>query len=199
MLSEDAKVQVLHAHYIDTFSNIRSALSQRDRLFAYILIVISVMLLQVVAPKDADTALGTLVSEKLGLSGPRSLALLGAVLWFALLGFVVRYFQAVIYIERQYRYIHSLEELLTANYGGTAAFTREGRSYLSDYPLFSKWTSALYTIAFPFLLVLVLAVKIGTEFCRASALGWLFTFDALTFGAIGVSVVLYLVSLHWRK
>lgn len=36
-------------------------------------------------------------------------------------------------------------------------------------------------------------------FCRASQYGWLFAFDALTFGAIGVSVALYLVSLHGRK
>lgn len=198
MLSEDARVEVLHAHYVDTFGHIRNALSQRDRLFAYIVVAVTVMLLQVVAPEDTDAALGRMISEKLGLSGTLSLSVLGTVIWFALLGLVIRYFQSVIYIERQYVYIHSLEELLAANYGGSA-FTREGKSYLSDYPLFSKWTWALYTIVFPSLLVVVLALKLVTEFCRASQHGWLFAFDALTFGAIGVSVALYLVSLHRRK
>lgn len=198
MLSEDAKLEVLHAHYVGTFGHVRSALRQRDRLLVYILIVISVMLLQVVAPQDMDIALGRVLSEKFGLTEPLSLGVLSTVLWFVLLGLAVRYFQAVIFIERQYSYVHSLEELIAANYDGSA-FTREGKSYLSDYPLFSKWTWALYTIAFPSLLILVLAVKLGAEFRRTSALGWLFAFDALTFGAIAVSVTLYLVSLHRKR
>ena len=198
MLSEDAKVEVLHAHYVDTFGHIRNALSQRDRLFAYIVITVTVMLLQVVAPEDTDAAIGKIISEKLALTGTLSLSLLGTVLWFALLGFVIRYFQSVVYVERQYEYIHSLEALLAANYGGTA-FTREGKSYLSGYPLFSKWTWALYTIVFPVLLIAVLGLKLATEFFRTIQLGWLFAFNALTFGAISVSVVLYLVSLHGKK
>ncbi len=198
MLSEDTRVEVLHAHYVDTFGHIRNALSQRDRLFAYTVVTVALMLLQVVAPQDTDAAVGRLISEKLALTGTLSLSLLGTVLWFALLGLVIRYFQTVIYIERQYEYIHAVEELLAANYGGTA-FTREGKSYLSDYPLFSKWTWSLYTIVFPALLIAVLALKLVTEFCRTSQVGWLFTFDALTFGAISVSVALFLVSLHGKK
>ena len=198
MLSEDAKLEILHAHYVETFSHIRDALNQRDRLFAYIVIGITAMLLQVVAPQDTGIVLGKLVADKLGLSGPLPLGLLVTVLWFAILGLVIRCFQAVIYIERQYAYVHSIEELLNSGYGG-AAFTREGKSYLSDYPLFLKWTSALYTIAFPSLLVLVLAIKLVTEFCRVSAVGWLLVFDALTFTAISVSVALYLLSLHGKK
>jgi len=198
MLSEETKVEVLHAHYVDTFSHIRRALGQRDRLFAYIVIGVTVMLLQVVAPRDTDAAIGRLISEKLALSGTLSLSVIGTVLWFALLGLIVRYFQTVTYIERQYAYIHSLEELLAAHYGG-AAFTREGKFYLSDYSLFSKWTWSLYTIVFPSLLVVVLALKLASEFCREPSLGWLFAFDALTFGAIGVSVALYLVSIHGKR
>ena len=198
MLSEEVKIEILHAHYVDTFGHIRNALGQRDRLFVYTVIAVTVMLLQVVAPQDTDAAIGRLISSELGLSGAFSLRIIGTVLWFALLGLVIRYFQTVIYIERQYAYIQSLEEQLAANYED-AAFTREGKSYLSDYPLFSKWTSALYTIAFPVLLVLVLVVKLATEFRRATTPDWLFAFDALTFGAIGVSVALYLVSLHGKR
>lgn len=198
MASEDANLEVLHAHYVESFGHIRSALGQRDRLFAYIVIAVTIMLLQVVAPRDTDAALGHLISQKLALSGALSLSILGTVLWFAVLGIVIRYFQTVIYIERQYAYVHSLEDLLAANYGG-AAFTREGRSYRTNYPLFLRWTSLLYTIVFPLSLILVLAVKIVTEFHHGSTRGWLFACDAVTFGAISVSIVLYLISLHWRK
>ena len=198
MLSEDKKVEILHEHYIDTFNHIRNAVNQRDRYFAYILIIVTIMLLQVVAPKDTDSAIGKLVAEKLSLSGTFSLSVIGTILWFVLLGFVIRYYQTVIFLERQYKYIHSVEALLAENYGG-AAFTREGKSYLSDYPPFSKWTWLLYTIVFPLLLVLILALKLMTEFCRVSIINWQVAFDTLTFGLICVSVVLFLISLHRNK
>ena len=198
MLSEDAKIEVLHAHYLETYSNIRSALRQRDRFFVYIAAVVTLMLLQVVAPQDTEAAIGRLVSSQLDLSETFSLSVVGTVLWFVLLGLVIRYFQTVIYIDRQYTYIHSLEELLAANYSG-AAFTREGKSYLSDYPVFSKWVSTIYTVVFPAALVLVLAIKIATELSHTTAFDWLFVFNALTFIAITVSVVLYLLSLHGKR
>jgi hypothetical protein len=198
MPSEETKLEVLHAHYLDTFANIRNALRQRDRLFAYTVIAATIMLLQVVAPQDTDAAIGKLVSKKLDLESPFSLSVIGTVLWFAILGLTMRYFQTVIYIERQYTYIHSLEEQLAANYRGTV-FTREGKSYLGNYPLFSKWTNAVYTIVFPAVLVLVLTVKLSTEFRRAATHDWLLAFDTLTFGAVCVSVALYLASRHCNK
>jgi hypothetical protein len=199
MVSEDTRFEVLHAHYVDTFGHIRHALGQRDRLFAYIVVAIALMLLRVVAPEETDAAIGGLIAQSLALAATVSLTLIGTALWFVLLALVIRYFQTVIYIERQYDYIHALENLLAPNYEGGTAFTREGKSYLSDYPLFSKWTWALYTIVFPVLLIVVLGVKIIAELRRAINFSWLLVFDALTFVAISVSVVLYLVSLHRKK
>ena len=198
MLSEDTSAEVLHAHYVDTFGQIRNALGQRDHLFAYIVATVAVLLLQVVAPEDTDAVIGKLISEKLTLTGTLSLSLLTTVVWFALLGLVIRYFQTVIYIERQYEYIHSVEELLAVNYGGKA-FTREGKSYMSEYPLFSNWAGALYTKVFPMFLVVVLIVKLVTEFGHAATLGWLLVFDTVTLGTIAVSVVLYIISLHGKR
>ncbi len=196
--SEDAKLDVLHSHYADTFDRIARRLAQRDRLFLYAVVAISVMLIQVVAPEDSDAALAAIVGDKLGLPAPLRLSVLGSVLWFVLLGLLLRYFQAVIYVERQYGYVHSLEGMLNTCFGGKA-FTREGESYSANYPLFSKWAWWLYTVVFPVVIVLVLAVKLGAECRPEGRSGWLLAFDATAFATIATSTALYTLQLHFRR
>ena len=196
--SDDARLEALHGHYLDTFAHIQTTLRQRDRLFLFILVLISVMLLQMVAPDESERALSEVAGTKLGLSKPLNVTVLGSIIWFALLGLVVRYFQAVVHLERQYDYIHNLEDQLSLHYDGKA-FTREGQAYLVNYPLFSCWTSALYTMLFPALLIAVLAVKLGTEVCRSETFGLRVAFDAVAFSAVLISTVLYLVLVHFRR
>ncbi|MGH9891254.1 MAG: hypothetical protein ACREA0_04575 [bacterium] len=54
-------------------------------------------------------------------------------------------------------------------------------------------------MVFPGLLLLVLAIKLGSEFYRRSSLGALFYFDAMAFMAITISTVLYLSLVHLRR
>lgn len=164
---EDTKFQVLYDHYKDTFSNIRNYLKLRDRLFFSILVVVVFMLFQIFSPKEAGATISQLISSKLGLEGSTNITFVGSVIWFALLGLVVRYFQTVGLIERQYKYIHKVEEEISSGYGEKEIFTREGKSYLADYPLFSKWTWGLYTIAFPILLLVIVSIKLAVEVSQA--------------------------------
>lgn len=196
--SDDARLQALHAHYLDTFAHIQATLRQRDRLFLFILILISVMLLQMVAPEESERAISEVVGAKLGLSTPLDISVLGSVIWFALLALVVRYFQAVVHLERQYDYIHDVEDQLSRSFDGKA-FTREGQAYLGNYPLFSRWTWVLYTILFPGLLIAVLGLKLGTEVYRSETFGLRIAFDAVAFAAVFVSTVLYLALVHFRR
>jgi len=192
----DTKLEVLNSHYDETVSNIRAALRQRDRLFVLLLVIVTVMLLQAIAPEEAGAALSEMVGARLGVD-PIDVSVISSVLWFSALAAVVRYFQAVVYAERQYEYIHRLEEVLSS-YLDDKAFTREGRAYLDGYPLFSKWTWVLYTIAFPGLLVAVLGGKLIAEMCGAS-FGLQIAFDSLAFVLITISTALYLTLVHFRR
>ena len=87
---------------------------------------------------------------------------LGSVLWFLLLGTSIRYFQTVVQLSRQYDYIHGLEELMADEFRAPA-FTREGKSYRDDYPIFSAWASLLYRYAFPVLLAVIASIRIADE------------------------------------
>lgn len=136
-VSSDTRFTALHAHYNDTFANIKESIRLRDKLTALILLVLVFLALYTFWPSDAITAFSEISTQKLGFSVNVDVGFLGSIIWFALLGIVVRYTQVVVYIERQYKYIHKVEEELHEHFGNGIAFTREGKSYLKDYPKFS--------------------------------------------------------------
>ncbi len=161
-MSDDKKIELLNDHYKDTFSQLTEHRKLRDRLFALILLAVIILLFQLYSPNEAEVTIGEFIIKKLQIQNAINVAFVGSVIWFSLLGFVIRYFQSAIYIERQYVYLHDLEEQISKHFQNKA-FIREGKFYLAKYPHFSNWTYFLYTIAFPFLLILVVGAKIFNE------------------------------------
>ena len=198
MPTEDTKFQILSDHYKDSFSYLQKFLKQRDIFFFLILIVVTLMLFQIYSPTDSGKAISQFVTNELELEDSIDISFIGSIIWFLLLSFVVRYFQTVVFIERQYNYIHKLEDQLSPFYNNDA-FTREGKSYLSNYPLFSKWVSILYTIIFPVLLLGVISTKIITEINNITNGFQLVYINIIIFICIFMSTVLYLLLVHFEK
>ncbi|PIP62674.1 hypothetical protein COW98_02775 [Candidatus Roizmanbacteria bacterium CG22_combo_CG10-13_8_21_14_all_35_9] len=199
-ISDDIKFTVLCSHYSDTFANIKESIKLRDKLTALILLVLAFLALYTFWPTDAITAFSGMSEQKLGLAISIDVGFLGSIVWFALLIAVVRYTQVVVYIERQYKYIHKIEEELHKHFDNSIAFTREGKSYLKDYPKFSDWIWTLYTIIFPFVLGVIVLVKIITE--------WAVSFHAITVPLllnttvavlVLISIILYMFFIHRQK
>lgn len=192
------KLQILSEHYTHTFDFLQSHLKKRDRLFIGVLLLIVVMLFQIYTPDETSGLISQLISNKLGLTTPINFLYIQSVIWFALLALVIKYFQSVVFIERQYNYIHALENILSEQYGG-GAFTREGVSYLKDYPAFLNWASFLYTVLFPTILVVVVTSKIFSEYKQYGYGEILFWFNLLIFIFISISTALYLYVIHFKK
>ena len=114
-----------------------------------------------------------------------------------LLSVVIKYFQSVVFIERQYTYLHSLEDNLSSEYNGQA-FTREGKSYLSNYPAFLNWASFLYTMLFPAILAVVTTSKIVSEYRQYGYSEVLLWFNVLIYIFIMISLGLYLYGIHFK-
>ena len=164
-LTDDKKLDVLHDHYKDSFTQIKEHLKLRDRLFILILLLVTVMLFQVFSPNSAQTTISKVVNARLGLKDTAPLidfTFVSSVIWFALLAAVVRYYQVIIFIDRQYIYMDKLEDQLSASYCDPA-FTREGRFYLNEYPFFSECAHVFYRVLFPLILLAVTAAKIWME------------------------------------
>lgn len=195
---EDVKLQVLNEHYNATFDILWVYVKRRDRLFTIIIALLAIMLFRVYTPIEASNLIIEQIKLRLQIEKSISFIYIESIIWFSLLASLIRYFQAMVYIERQYSYLHLLEDKLSAEYVDEV-FTREGHSYLSNYPKLLNWASFLYTILFPVMLALVPLMKISTEFQLYGPKEPLVWFNALVFVFAMISLVLYLFGIHRKR
>ena len=192
---EEAKFNNLCSHYKDSFDIHRATIKQRDTLFYGLLVILAVFTLQM----SSDDAVASIVNEYVdkvsGVKIGNNIEFISTLMWLLLLGFSTRYFQVVLEIERQYDYLHSIEKQLNNHYPDSSAFTREGKSYLSKYLLFSKWVWLLYTFIFPSLIVFSVASKITSEIAMNSIV-FNQVIDLACCLIIGTSSILYIYRLH---
>jgi hypothetical protein len=192
---EKIKFNNLCSHYKDSFDMHTLTIRRRDTLFYSLLIILAIFTLQL---SSAETVANILNEYSFKISGVKignNINFISTLMWLLLLGFSTRYFQIVLEIERQYDYLHSLEEELNKYYSGSVIFTREGKSYLNKYPLFSNWAGLLYTLFFPAMIITIIIVKIDNEIKIENFIGINQSIDLVCFLIIGISSVLY-ISRH---
>ena len=194
----DTKLQLLAEHYKNTFDFLQSKLKQRDRVFLFVLVILILMLFQINAPQESEDMIFQLISSKLDISTQMDMSFIQSIIWFGLLADTLKYFQLVVFIERQYDYLHQLEKQLSEEYEGKA-FTREGKSYLKDYPEILSWASYLYTVLFPLILMFICGFKIGRELKTFGFQQATYWFNTVICLIITISVALYLAALHHKK
>ena len=195
---DQAKFNNLSSHYKDSFDIHRATINQRDTLFYGLLVILAVFTLQLSSADTVANIVNEYVNKISGVKIGNNVDFISTLLWLVLLGFSTRYFQVVLEIERQYGYLHQLEELLNSYYPDTKAFTREGKSYLSKYPLFSNWVWLLYTFFFPVLILVSVIAKIQGEFVFevGETIGFNQAIDFTCYLIIGTSSILYIYRLH---
>lgn len=193
---EEAKFNNLCSHYKDSFDIHRASIKQRDTLFYGLLIILAVFTLQMSSTEVVANIVNEYVSKTTGVKLGKNVDFISTLLWFMLLGFSTRYFQVVLEIERQYGYLHALEEQINTHYPNTKAFTREGKSYLSKYPLFSNWVWLLYTLFFPLIILFCVIVRINGQLESVTSIEANQLIDFVCYLIIGTSTVLYTYRLH---
>ena len=191
--SDDKKFEILNDHYKDTFSHFVSYRKQRDRLFLYLLLVFAIMFLQVVDPDEFDGFISKLISEKMGANIVLDASFIRCLVWFFLWSLVLKYFQTVVLIERQYSYLHKLEKEISSYFSSGVPFTREGKSYLGNYPKLSDWADILYVWVFPALLLFFSLVKIVIEFPDDGQFSFVWNTSLVFCSLIWITSVLYLI------
>lgn len=192
----DTQLQLLHEHYRDSCTVAQAIRSSRDRYFYSIVAVLSLVLFDVYSPADYSALVSEALAKRLEVARAPDLGYLRSVVWVVLLGLTVRYCQAVLLLERAYKYLHSLEDELAKDLG--SVFGREGRAYLADYPAFLNWANRLYTVLFPALLV---AAVVAAAVRETANRPWpsLVYFDLAVAGVLCVLIGLYLHARHKRS
>lgn len=191
---DDTKIQILHEHYKDSFAQLQKSIKLRDKLFLLILVTVTIMLFQIYSPKEFGSAISQFITKQLESEKQNviDLSFISSIIWFGLFALVVRYYQTVMYIERQYKYIHKLEEQISPTFKNIV-FTREGEHYLSNFWIFSEWVWIIYMVIFPILMITVISIKIVSEYLENSHL---FIFDTIIFLFILISTILYMIAIH---
>lgn len=146
---DEAQREILHDHYKETFQYIRERETLRDRLFLVLIGLYALLAVQIQYPRKFDGTVETinLFGIQVDVNSLPLAALLTAT-WVFVLAVVLRYCQTTINVERQYGYLHLLEERLSPEFGGDV-YCREGRAYEDQYPHFSDWTWRFYTVILP--------------------------------------------------
>jgi hypothetical protein len=199
----DAQLEILHDHYKDTFARIRQAEISRDRLFLAIIGIFTLLIIEIGYPATVVSTLGTLkvVGGAVNLKALPLAALLNAT-WVLALTVGLRYCQTSVLVNRQYPYLHLLEETLSPAVGGGNLYQREGKVYLESYPLLLNVAWIAYGFLFPIVVMLAVVGLVVAEFTNLPYPVYQTVFDALIAGAIIFVFFVYRVhpslSSKWR-
>lgn len=181
----DKELEIFYDHYNDTFKHQLIYIEKRDRYFVLLFSLVSVMFLILSLP-DFISYIATLYAEThIKKEVKLELRLLTSTVLFFICFIMIKYYQINIHIERRYTYIHEAEELLSSISNGLI-ISREGKSYLNDYPYLSNVISLLYKYVFPLLIVAL------TWYSFSINTNSYFWFDLLATILVTILTILYL-------
>ena len=145
--SSEKKIDILNDHYKDTFSHLVSYRKQRDRLIIYLLVVTVILLLCPLFPKEINSAILKIASQKIGLEKiePILVYLLLVISAFILL---FRYSQLKALITNQHCYLELLEAELASLYLNGIPFTRESNFSVKENRNLCIWSHKPYDLSF---------------------------------------------------
>jgi|SRR6185369_242634 len=160
----DTRLKLLYDHYKDTFSINRGRERSRDILFYLVVLLFGVLLLELGHPDNFTSILTEFEFQgaKLHLSNIPYGTII-SVTWTLILMTAMRYCQISTHIEKQYKYLHKIEEKICSIIGEDDVFSREGKSYFENYPLFSEWTWFFYTGIFPVIIIIAALFALHIE------------------------------------
>ncbi|MCB9059957.1 MAG: hypothetical protein H6622_00375 [Halobacteriovoraceae bacterium] len=118
-------------------------------------------------------------------------------MWFLLMITSLKYFQVTTLIEKQYKYIHSLENEFKILYG-KEVINREGYSYLKNYPLISSYAHFIYVWFFPVFLILISSMKIIKDY-PGTFWDFHFLLSIIIFFGVLASTIFYVIFQKYKR
>lgn len=185
------QLDLIYDHYKETFAIISEQIKQRNKKFVFTFIIAFTLLLFTFKPNEYSNLIFGYVYEQYSIDLTDQFIVIQTFLWIALLYETLRYSQAMIYIEREYKYIASIESKISEKSG--VSFNREGDNYSNDYPLISKYINLIYKYLFPSFSVAVATLKIISEY-RYINIWYFLLIDTVLYIAY---ILLWIFHLHY--
>mgnify|MGYP001560846173 CR=1 FL=1 len=197
MVSTEKQLEILHDHYKESFSHIREREKQRDLFFIILIFLFALLIIEVQYPINFGGAIGKLSIPFGDIElNKLPLAALLSISWVLTFTIALRYCQATVAVDRQYVYLHTLEEKISKMFSEKDLYRREGKAYLQDYPLYREWVWYVYVIFFPIVLLIGTVLITIAELNGLHTSVWYKTFDTIIAIGILVSVWIYRTPLQ---
>lgn len=194
---DDVRLETLHDHYKETFTYIREREGLRDRLFLVLIGLYALLAIQIQYPIAFESTMGKV--NVFGVEVDVSALPLPAFLsttWVLVLAIALRYCQTTLTVERQYEYLHFLEDTISPEFDHEGLYRREGREYERDYPWF-KWIAwRFYTFLFPVIGVLATVALIRQELMDLNNPFFTKLLDLVVAASIVLCLILYRLVPH---
>ncbi len=165
----DPQLSIIHDHYKETFALIRERERLRDRSFGFLIGLFALLALEIYYPAQVGVSLGVLHVLGTDIDVKQlPLALLIDATWVFSLTIALGYCRTTANVERQYPYLHHLEDWMSSALGDDSLYRREGHVYLTGFPAFLTWAWFSYVIVFPVVLMLGCVVLVAHEWSALS-------------------------------
>lgn len=127
-------LEMLYDHYKETFSLSKQAQARRNKSFIVLCALEAFLFFLLIRPEKAFKLILEGINKELDMTLQLSNTIIQTLLWLLIAYVMIRYIQDVLYIERQYIYLDSLEKEIS-NLSSIDIFMREGTNYQKDYPM----------------------------------------------------------------
>ena len=162
-------LSIIHDHYKETFALIRERERLRDRSFGFLIMLFALLVVGVYYPAQVGASIGVLHLFGTDIDLKQlPIALLIDATWVFTLTIALGYCRTAAHVERQYPYLHHLEDWMSSALEDDTLYRREGRVYFSDYPTFLNWAWFSYVVVFPVVVILGCVVLVTHEWSALS-------------------------------
>lgn len=188
----DIKLNILHDHYKESFLYIRDREKQRDRLFLFIIALIGILFLEIQYAEIFPNIFKSISLESFNLNlSTIPIFVFLSITWTYLFVLILKYCQIAIGIEKQYEYLHILEKKISNIFNDKEIYSREGRAYLKNYPIFSEFAWIFYVLIFPIIVILSTALLLYFEWNMENTVYYHLIYDSLLVLGVALSFILY--------
>lgn len=194
----EKRLEILYDHYKNTFIQIQDKEKKRNYLFFVIIGFLGFLILQFIY----SIALPEVVRQINILGFTFSLReipipVIISLTWTFFSMLVIRYYQIIVHIEKQYNYLHKLEEQLSNYLDKSQLISRESSGYLTDqYSCFRHWVWIFYTAIYPTIIVLAIFLNFKLEWTVQSIPKYHKIYDTVM-GVIAIKTMFLYIFDKW--
>lgn len=188
-------IDVLYDHYKETFSLSKEAQVRRNKSFIVLCILEAISFLLLVKPEQTYELILNGINKELDVAVQLSYTIIQTLLWLIIAYVMIRYIQDMLYVERQYIYLETLEKQISLAVS-INVFKREGENYQKDYPMVLNFIDLFYKMLMPLFFTVINAVRIQKEWQLLNGSTLALVCDTILFVAIFIITWFYFFEIH---